>query len=122
MRTLLKHARAQTKKYSNEEVKRLLQQRAAAERALILSEFDSIKDDDQRAVTRTLKNLGIGRWAIGKNIRNLDEGVLLFEEEQRRKMGIIPGESGEPGLEALEEPGLEDAEAYDVTQADGEDE
>ena len=122
MRSLLQHARTQTKKYSDEEVKRMLQQRAAAERALILSEFDSIKDDDQRAVTRTLKNLGIGRWAIGKNIRNLDEGVLLFEEEQRRKMGIIPGESGEPGLEALEEPGLEDAEAYDVTQADGEDE
>jgi hypothetical protein len=122
MRSLLQHARAQTKKYSDEEVKRMLQQRAAAERALILSEFDSIKDDDQRAVTRTLKNLGIGRWAIGKNIRNLDEGVLLFEEEQRRKMGIIPGEPGEPILEALEEPDLEGAEAYDVTQADGEDE
>jgi hypothetical protein len=115
MRTLLKHARAQTKKYSNEEVKRLLQQRAAAERALILSEFDSIKDEDQRAVTRTLKNLGIGRWAIGKNIRTLDPDVLDFEEQQRLKMGVV-----EPGFGDAAEEVVEDG--YDVDQAGGDDE
>ena len=115
MRTLLKHARAQTKKYSNEEVKRLLQQRATAERALILSEFDSIKDEDQRAVTRTLKNLGIGRWAIGKNIRTLDPDVLDFEEQQRLKMGVV-----EPGFGDAAEEVIEDG--YDVDQAGGDDE
>jgi len=121
MTALLKHARSQSKKYSTEDVKRLLQLRAAEERALILSEFDSIKDEDQRAVARTLKNLGIGRWAIGKNITKLDAGVLLFEEEQRRKMGI----TDEDGVAAVtmgdEEP--VDEEGYDVNQgADGDDE
>jgi hypothetical protein len=121
MAALLKHARSQSKKYSTEDVKRLLQLRAAEERALILSEFDSIKDEDQRAVARTLKNLGIGRWAIGKNITKLDAGVLLFEEEQRRKMGITDEDGVAPVTMGDEEP--VDEEGYDVNQgADGDDE
>lgn len=119
VRAILIHAKTQHLRYSNEEVKRILQLRAAEERALILSEFDAISDKDERAIALTLKQLGIGRWAIGKNITKLDKDVLLFEEEQRARMGVVDETVVAAPWEEAPEVG---DEAYEVDQgAEGDD-
>jgi hypothetical protein len=83
------HVKQQYLRFSAEEIKRVLQERAEAERTSIVEEFDSIKDDDERAAVLFMKQFKIGRWGRGENIQKLDADQFEFETEQRRKMGIV---------------------------------
>ena len=76
-------------RYSEEEIKRTLQQKAELERTSVVMEFKDIKDDDERAAQLQLKRMKIGRWAVGENIKKLDPDIYDFETEQRHKMGIV---------------------------------
>jgi hypothetical protein len=88
-RALMYHVKQQFVRYSKEEIKRVLQQRAELDRTSIVEEFAEMKDDDLRAAMRIQMNLKIGRWARGQNIRTLDADTYEFESEQRRRQGII---------------------------------
>jgi hypothetical protein len=83
------HVKTQFVRFSSEQVKRVLQERAEAERTSIVQEFESINDDDERAAMRFMKQFGIGRWARGENIRKLNADQFAFEIEQLHKMGYV---------------------------------
>ena len=88
-RALMQHIKDQYLRYSEEEIKRVLQQKAELERTSVVMEFKDIKDDDERAAQLQLKRMKIGRWAVGENIKKLDPDIYDFETEQRHKMGIV---------------------------------
>jgi hypothetical protein len=86
-RALMLHARQQAVRYTNEEVRRTLQNIAELERTSVVREFKDL-DDDERAGSLLLKQFRIGRWAIGKNLQTLDADRFEFERMQRERMGI----------------------------------
>jgi hypothetical protein len=89
-RGLMYHTKQQFLRYSKENVRRILQQRAELERTSVVEEFENIKDDEQRAAELIKKQLKIGRWSKGANVRGaMDADLFEFENEQRRRMGII---------------------------------
>jgi hypothetical protein len=102
---LLIHVKRQFARYSKEKVKQILQERAGLERDSIVEELGGIKDDDERAAALAQKNLGIGRWARGKNIKTLDADTVAFEIEQRHRMGIIDAPVEPILLEGAPRPG-----------------
>jgi hypothetical protein len=83
------HVKTQFVRFSDEQIKRVLQERAEAERTSIVEEFESIKDDDERGAVLFMKQFRIGRWGRGENIRKLDADQFDFEIEQRHKMGVV---------------------------------
>jgi len=132
-RALMFHVKQQYVRFSKETIKRILQDRAGLERDTIVEEFQSIKDDDQRAAELMKKQFGIGRWGQGANLQKYSADTFEFESEQRKRMGIVdapvdpillegaaqaaqPNDFGFGALEAAPEDG------YDVGQgADGDD-
>lgn len=88
-RALMFHVRQQYMRYSKERIAQVLQQRAELERTSVVKEFSEITDPDMRAAYIATKQLKIGRWARGANIRKLDPDQYEFEVEQRHKMGIV---------------------------------
>ena len=126
-RALMFHVKQQYIRYSKETIKRILQDRAGLERDTIVEEFESIKDDDLRAAELLKKQFRIGRWAGGANLQKYDADTFEFENEQRKRMGIM-----DPPVEpivlgqAVQDYGLALAggpeDGYDVGQgADGDD-
>ena len=88
-RALMLHVKQQYVRYSKETIKRILQDRAGLERDTIVEEFESIKDDDVRAAELLKKQFRIGRWAGGANLQKYDAETFEFENEQRKRMGIM---------------------------------
>ena len=123
------HVQKQFLKYSKEEVRQILQQRAELERTSVVEEFQNIKDEDLRAAELIKKQFRIGRWGVGKNLQKYDADLFEFENEQRKRMGVlddpvhadlalVPGPAG-PGAEA---GAVVQEEGYSVDQgADGDD-
>lgn len=121
------HVQKQFLKYSKEEVRQILQQRSELERTSVVEEFQNIKDEDLRAAELIKKQFRIGRWGVGKNLQKYDADLFEFENEQRKRMGIldnpvqadlVPGPAG-PGAEAM---AVVQEEGYSVEQgADGDD-
>lgn len=128
-RGLMFHVKQQFIRFSDEQIRQILQQRSALERASIVKEFEDTKDENEQAAMRMTKMLGIGRWAIGsKNLRKYDPEVMEHEAAQRARMGVT-----ESAVETvtLAGAGAEDfgfslsatpEDGYDVAQlADGDD-
>jgi hypothetical protein len=121
------HVQRQFLRFSKEEVKRILQQRAELERTSVVEEFENIKDDDQRAAELIKKQFRIGRWGVGKNLQKYDSDLFEFENEQRKRMGImddpVAADAVAPGAGAGAGPVLvEPEDGYAVEQgADGDD-
>jgi len=88
-RALMFHVKQQFVRYSKDRIAQVLQQRAELERTSVVQEFSAITDPDMRAAYIATKQLKIGRWARGANIRKLDPDQFDFETEQRHKMGIV---------------------------------
>lgn len=89
-RALMYHYRQQFSRLDQENIAKILQQRAEMERTSVVEEFKAIKDDDERAAELLKKRLGIGRWALAaKGFREYDADMFEFEIEQRRRMGIV---------------------------------
>ena len=125
------HVQKQYLKFSTEEIKRVLQQRAELERTSVVEEFENIKDDDLRAAELIKKQFRIGRWNVGKNLQKYDPELFEFEHEQRRRMGVLM-EGDAPGQALGQAPGsgsapvpnplVQQEEGYSVEQgADGDD-
>jgi hypothetical protein len=87
-RVLMLHARQQFVRYSEEQVRRTIQQIAEMERTSVVEEIKNIDDPDERAAVLMQKDLRMGRWGIGANVRTLDADTFDMEVEQRRRMGI----------------------------------
>lgn len=87
--TLMIHSGRRFIKYSDEQIRTMLQRRAELERTSIVQEFNNINDPDERAAALILKQFRIGRWARGQNIQSLDADTYDFETEQRHRMGIV---------------------------------
>jgi len=124
------HVQTQFIKYSKEAIKRILQQRAELERTSVVEEFDSIKDDDLRAAELIKKQFRIGRWGVGKNLQKYDPDLFEFENEQRKRMGVVEGpveaDAAPQGQGQGQGQGqavfVEPEEGYEVNQgADGDD-
>jgi hypothetical protein len=131
-RGLMFHVKQQFIRFSDEQIRQVLQQRSALERASIVKEFEDVKDEDEQAAMRMTKMLGIGRWAVGaKNLRQYDADIFEFEASQRLRMGIVDTAVEVVQLEGAGAPGGEDfgfalaggpEDGYDVNQgADGDD-
>jgi hypothetical protein len=89
-RGLMYHYRQQYSRLEQENVAKILQQRAELERTSVVEEFKAIKDDDERAAELMKKRLRIGRWGLAaKGFREYDADMFEFENEQRRRMGIV---------------------------------
>jgi hypothetical protein len=89
-RALMFHARQQFSRLDQATIAKVLQQRAEMERTSVVEEFNAIKDDDERAAELIKKRLRIGRWALAaKGFRQYDADMFEFENEQRRRMGIV---------------------------------
>jgi hypothetical protein len=86
---LMMHSGRRFIKYSDEQIRTMLQRRAELERTSIVQEFNNINDPDERAAALVLKQFRIGRWARGQNIQSLDADTYNFETEQRHRMGIM---------------------------------
>lgn len=126
------HVKQQFMRYSNEEVKRIMQQRSELERTSVVEEFQAIKDDDQRAAELIKKQLRIGRWGTAaKGFGKYDPDLFEFESEQRHRMGIVEAPVDPVLLIGAAAPAAEDfglgaggapEEGYDANQgADGDD-
>jgi hypothetical protein len=124
-RALMYHVKQQFVKFSKETIKRILQDRAGLERDTIVEEFESIKDDDVRAAELLKKQFRIGRWGQGANLQKYDADTFEFENEQRKRMGIV-----DPPVDPILLEGMapafvlaaEPEDGYDVEQgADGDD-
>jgi hypothetical protein len=90
-RALMFHVKQQFVRFSRENIKRVLQERAELERTSVVEEFDSLRnlDKDQYDAERLKKQLRIGRWSRGANIQALDADTFEFENEQRFKVGVV---------------------------------
>jgi hypothetical protein len=89
-RSLMGHVKMQFLRFSKERVAQILQQRAELERTSIVEEFQSIKDDDERAAELIKKQLRMGRWGVAaKGWNKYDPELYEFENEQRKRMGIV---------------------------------
>ena len=119
-RGLMMHAKHQFARYTKEQIRLVLQQRAEADRNRIVQEFEEIKDDDERAAVLAQKQMKLGRWARGANIREYDADQIEFEAQQREKMGIVEhavgvivpeGAGAEYNLADVEEDGYFDMDA-----------
>lgn len=86
---LIIHSGEQTIRFSAEEIKRVLQERAAKERVTIVKEFEDAGDQDSRAVMLLLKQHKIGRWGEGKNLTKYDKERYVNEKEQRGRMDVM---------------------------------
>jgi hypothetical protein len=126
------HVKQQFMRYSNEEVKRIMQQRSELERTSVVEEFQAIKDDDQRAAELIKKQLRIGRWGTAaKGFGKYDPDLFEFENEQRHRMGIVEAPVDPVLLAGAAPPAAEDfglgggggpEDGYDANQgADGDD-
>jgi hypothetical protein len=93
-RGLMMHVKQQFVRYTKEQIRLILQQRAEADRNRIVQEFEEIKDDDERAAVLVQKQMKLGRWARGANIREYDADQIEFEASQREKMGIVEHAAG----------------------------
>lgn len=114
-RGLMFHVRQQFIRFSDDQIRQVLQQRSALERASIVKEFEDVKDEDEQAAMRMTKILGIGRWAIGaKNLRKYDPEILEHEEAQRARMGIV-----ETAVEVVRLEGAGAAEDFGFALAGG---
>jgi hypothetical protein len=124
------HVKQQFMRYSNEEIKRIMQQRSELERTSVVEEFQAIKDDDQRAAELIKKQLRIGRWGTAaKGFGKYDPDLFEFENEQRHRMGIVEAPVDPVLLIGAAAPAAEDfglgggggpEEGYEVDQgADG---
>jgi hypothetical protein len=114
-RGLMFHVKQQFIRFSDEQIRQVLQQRSALERASIVKEFEDVKDEDEQAAMRMTKILGIGRWAIGaKNLRKYDPEILEHEEAQRARMGIV-----ETAVEVVRLEGAGAAEDFGFALAGG---
>lgn len=133
-RGLMFHYRQQYSRLEQENIAKILQQRAELERTSVVEEFKAIKDDDERAAELIKKRLRIGRWALAaKGFREYDADMFEFENEQRRRMGIVDPPvdpillAGAAPVPAAQDYGLGGAggaaeEGYDANQAaDGDD-
>jgi hypothetical protein len=107
-RGLMKHARQQLKRYTRDQIRQVLQQRAEVERTSIVQEFESIKDNDERAGQMMMKQLRIGRWGVGGDLRKIDPDIYDFFEEQRHRMGIVDPPVDPVSLEGAVAPAAED--------------
>ena len=126
-RALMFHVKQQYMKYSKESIKRILQERANLERDTIVEEFKSIKDDDVRAAELIKKQFRIGRWGQGANLQKYDADTFEFENEQRKRMGIVDAPVDPILLEGAAQPVANDfgfgalaaapEDGYDVDQA-----
>jgi hypothetical protein len=128
-RALQLHMKQQVFKYTKENIRQILQQRAELERTSVVKEFEDIKDDDLRAAELMKKNLRIGRWGVGKNLQKYDADLFEFESEQRARMGIADAPVDPLLLEGAAAPAAEDfglggggggEEGYAVEQDDAE--
>lgn len=116
------HVQRQFLRFSKEEVKRILQQRAELERTSVVEEFENIKDDDQRAAELIKKQFRIGRWGVGKNLQKYDADLFEFENEQRKRMGIMDDPVAAADAVAPGPVLVEPEDGYAVEQgADGDD-
>ena len=72
---------------SQKELEEILLKRAEIERNYIIDVFDKL-DDDEKPLEKLQKKLGMGKWAMGRNVR--DYSVELFEHDraQRIQMGL----------------------------------
>jgi hypothetical protein len=129
---LMIHVKQQFVKFSKESIKRILQDRSSLDRETIVQEFESIKDDDERAAQLMMKQFRIGRWGIGANFQKYDADLFDFETEQRHRMGIVDAPvdpiylEGSGPKQAAEDYGFNlsaaPEEGYDMNQgADGDD-
>jgi len=107
-RALMFHAKQQFVKYSKETIKHILQERAMEDRENIVRVFEEIEDEEERAAEIVKKRLKKGRWAMGVDIRTLDENLFDFETEQRHRMGIVEAPVDPILLEGAGGPAVED--------------
>ena len=85
---LIIHSGKQTIRFSADEIKHVLQERAAKERVTIVKEFEDLKDDESRAVALEMKRRKIGRWGEGTNLTKYDKDRYVAEKDQRGKMQV----------------------------------
>jgi hypothetical protein len=86
---LMEHINRHYIRYSKERIKKILDQRAALERTMIVKEFTDEKDEDLKAAIILQKQLRFGRWGAGANLKSTDPDIYDFFVEQQHKMGII---------------------------------
>lgn len=125
--------------YDEEKIKNMMAVQAEKERVKVLKDFDQMTDEE-RAVEKMNKKLGLGKWAVGgsKVIYMYNKGQYDVESEFRKKAGMVDfidfpdmsgGDEGPPqgqAHDALGFPLHSDAEyeregAYDVAQHGDED-
>jgi hypothetical protein len=106
--------------YSDKELRDELQIRAEKEKAEIIREFSGM-DDDKKQVELMLKNLRMGKWAVGgsKAITQYNKDQYERERIERAKAGISDFATGGFGPEGpadaeLQAMGVAEDSGYDM--------
>lgn len=73
---------------SENEIREMLLKRAEAERNYIIGIFEKL-DEDEEAVEKVLKKFGIGKWAMGKNVKDYSPELYEHDRNQRIEMGMF---------------------------------
>lgn len=74
-----------TKLPSQKELEEILLKRAEIERNYVIDIFDKL-DEDEKPLEKLQKKLGLGKWAIGRNVR--DYSVELFEHDRNQRIAM----------------------------------
>lgn len=109
--------------FDDKEIKNMIEIRAEKERVHVVAEFNKLSDEDRR-MELTIKNIGMGKWAVGgtKVIYAYDKEYYDQERQKRMAAGIsdFPGQEDElyqgrdDGFENDEDNEMEDG--YDLNQ------
>lgn len=74
----------------------ILLKRAESEKNFIINIFEKL-DDEEMAVEKTLKKFGIGKWAMGKNVKDYSPELYEHDREQRIGMGMLEMPAAQEG-------------------------
>ena len=115
-----------TKLPSQKELEEILLKRAEIERNYVIDIFDKL-DDDEKPLEKLQKKLGLGKWAIGRNVRDYSVELYEHDRNQRIAMGLRDAPQVTEGRQTREALGFASLgggesradRAYDHADADG---
>lgn len=88
--------------YDDKEIKEQIQIRNEKEQTMVLDRLNKLSEEERR-VELQLKNLRMGKWAIGKKISSYNEEVQRIERQQRVDMGLETDESQPSAFAEIDE-------------------
>jgi hypothetical protein len=73
---------------NEKEIADILLHRTQMENNYVINIFDKL-GDEEKAIEKILKKFGIGKWAMGRNVKDYSPELYEHDRNQRIEMGMI---------------------------------